>query len=404
MKILFTIAWRNIWRNKKRTWILGAAINFGILAMVFMSGYMDGFIKAFLNSALDKQYSHIQIHHPKFEEFFQLKYGVNNIDEVEDVLIENNYNYSTRTLANGLLSSSKKASSTPIMVFGIDPEMEEGITNPGSYLTEGKFLEGRRNPAYVSEALAKQLKLKLRSKIQLNFSDINGDRVSAVFKVAGFYDMKHVMLDKSRIYVRQSDLNRLIGKEEYANEVALLVNDFTDLTTDTTLLKGSFPDLKVQSWQEIAPELAIMDTSAMINSVVFKGIILFALIFGIVNTLMMSVLERTKELGVFNAIGMNRKKMFLMIVLEAIILSVVTTPIGLLLSILMIEYFGTYGLDLSFLSESLETWGIDSIIYMEVSIREYFNITVGLAVTGVISSIYPAIKTFKLKPAEAIRK
>lgn len=402
--MVFTIAWRNIWRNKKRTFILGAAINFGILAMVFMSGYIEGFIQSYLKSSLDKQYSHIQIHHPKFQEFYQLKYHLEEVEGMRSHLEENNVKYSDRTIANGLLSSSKKASSVPIMVFGINPETEENVTGPGSYLKEGKFLEGRRNPVYVSEAIAKQLKLKLRSKIQISFSDIAGERVSAVFKVAGIYNMKNGMLDKSRVYVRQSDLNRLLAHEGYANEIAIKYDDYEDLTERREAIQSKFADYKVEDWKELAPELALMTDTVAINSYVFKGIILFALIFGIVNTLLMSVMERTKELGVLIAIGLNKRKTFTMIMVEAILLSIITVPVGLLLSILMIQYFGTYGLDLSFLSESLQEFGIDSIIYMKVETAEYARITIGLAITSILASIYPAIKVMKLKPAEAIRK
>lgn len=402
--MVINIAWRNIWRNKKRTLILGSAINFGIIAMIFMTGYMDGIVNAYLETSLNKQYSHIQIHHPKFKEFFQMKYGISNIDELENYLDEKGIKNTKRTIVNGLLSSSKKVVSLPIMVYGIDKEKESNLTAPQNYLIEGKYLEGKRNPIYVSEAIANQLKLKIRSKLQITFSDKEGERIVSVFKVAGIYNMKNGMLDKSRVYVRQSDINRLLEDENYSNEMAIMLDNLDLIDAQKEVLKKTFKNLEIVDWKEVAPELAMMNNSIDLSAYIFKGIILFALIFGVVNTLLMSVMERTKELGILLAIGMNKLKVFQMIVIESILLSIITTPFGMIIAHLLILYYGKNGLDISAYGESLETYGIDPIIYTKVEFSEYVIVTVLLTVTSIIASIYPAIKALNLRPAEAIRK
>jgi len=164
------------------------------------------------------------------------------------------------------------------------------------------------------------------------------------------------------------------------------------------------PDMTVRTWDEIMPE-AGMYTSAMdFYLMIFMVIILLALGFGIVNTMLMAVLERVKELGMLMAVGMARKKVFRMIMLETIFLAITGSAIGMLISYLLIWYTGSTGLDLSTMyQEGFEAIGFSAIIYPEMSWDSYFQIIVMVILTGILASIYPARKALKLNPAEALR-
>jgi ABC-type antimicrobial peptide transport system permease subunit len=146
-----------------------------------------------------------------------------------------------------------------------------------------------------------------------------------------------------------------------------------------------------------------VESSFGITMVIFIGIILLALLFGIINTMLMAVLERTKELGMLMAIGMNKAKVFTMILLETVMLSFVGGICGILLGWALNLYFGVKGIDLGAWSTAYKSIGFDTLVYTKLSLSISLEIAVMVIVTGVIASIYPALKALKLKPAEAIR-
>ena len=136
---------------------------------------------------------------------------------------------------------------------------------------------------------------------------------------------------------------------------------------------------------------------------IFMSIILLALSFGIANTMLMAVLERKRELGMLMSVGLNRTKIFLMILFETIFISCVALPIGIFMSYLMISYFGQVGIDLSIFAEGLEAFGMKSMLYTKLPFNYYVNITILTLFVTFISSLFPARRALKLDPAEAVR-
>ena len=164
-----------------------------------------------------------------------------------------------------------------------------------------------------------------------------------------------------------------------------------------------FPSLEVMSWKEIQPDLAMMTGWVQKFYAVFMVVILAALAFGIVNTMLMVVLERTKELGMLTAIGMNKKRVFGMIMLESVFLSLVGGVVGMIVSKIIIALTARNGINFSSYKEGFEAMGYPSHIYPVISISFFLTVTLLIIVTGILSSIYPALKALKLDPAEALR-
>jgi len=166
-------------------------------------------------------------------------------------------------------------------------------------------------------------------------------------------------------------------------------------------IKASFPDEEVESWKDLAPELVFMQQWMSASLKVLIIIIMSALAFGIVNTMLMAVLERIRELGMLMSLGMKRIKVFLMIMFETIYLSTVGGPVGLLVGYLTIAYLGKEGIDLTNYSQGLEAIGYESVLYPTLQPLDYFQIVVGVVLTAFLASIYPAWKAIKLKPIDA---
>jgi ABC-type lipoprotein release transport system permease subunit len=194
-----------------------------------------------------------------------------------------------------------------------------------------------------------------------------------------------------------------LGTNNY-QEIAVLLHNNDDLETVANELQNQLPTLKVETWKDIMPEMKMMVESfdQMMNIIIF--IILLTLAFGLINTMLMAILERTREIGMLMAIGMNKKKIFTMIMTESLLLSLIGVPFGLLASWGIIELFQKTGIDLSAYAKGMEEWGFDTVVYPQMEPEFYTQITVQVVVIMFLASVYPAYKALKLKPVDALRK
>lgn len=242
------------------------------------------------------------------------------------------------------------------------------------------------------------------ARLTLTFLDKDNNQVGAVFRLAGLYDLTNSMFEKSTVFVRNTDLKKLtgLGENDFHQLVVKISNiDQTDAVTE--ILAQKLPDLEVMNWKKLQPDLAMMTGMVEQFYLIFGLIILAALAFGIINTMLMVVMERTRELGMLTAIGMNKRKVFSMIILESVFLSIIGGVAGMIISYILINISGKTGIDLSQQAEGFEAFGYSAIIYPVISNGFFGIVAVLIIITGVLSSIYPAMKALKLNPVEAIR-
>ncbi len=242
------------------------------------------------------------------------------------------------------------------------------------------------------------------SRIILSFLDVNGNQTGAAFRISGIFRTNNDLFEAMSLFVPEDELRRLTGLEEgqYHRFIARLEED--DLTNKVTPeVREAMPGLEVLSWKEIQTDLAMI--TDYINQIyaIFMVVILAALAFGIVNTMLMSVLERTRELGMLSAIGMNRRRVFMMIMLESVFLSVVGGFAGMAVSAGVIAITGRTGINLIKYAEGLEAFGYSANLYPTIGADFFIMLTVMIVLTGILSAIYPARKALQLNPVEALR-
>lgn len=405
--VLTKIAWRSIWRSKLRSAVVIFAIASGLLGGLFSSAWMNGMAKQRVENTFSYETGHMQLHHPGYAENKDVKKTISDVDaKLHELLDYPGIKAVTkRILVTGMSATANK--NMGVNIVGVDPDKEKDVFKIYQRIdsASGSFFgTGKKNSIVISKALAKELKAKLKSKIVLTFQDYNGEITGAAFKVVGLYKTDNNPWDKMHVFVRNEDLSRVLEiPENKVHEIVMVLDDFEQAETMVTGLQTKFPDDKVEDWAEISPYLSLMSGYMDTMMGLFMVIILGALGFGIVNTMLMVVLERTKELGMLMAIGMTRKRVFIMIMLETIFLALVGAFIGELISMLVINYFNKSGIDLSFVGEGMESVGYAAMTYPVLEAYRYIQITVLVFLTAVIASIYPAIKALKLHPAEAIR-
>jgi ABC-type lipoprotein release transport system permease subunit len=242
------------------------------------------------------------------------------------------------------------------------------------------------------------------SRIILSFLDINGDQTGAAFRICGIFRTNNDLFEATSLFVPEDQLRTLTGMQEgqYHRFIVRLEND--KLTDEVTpVIREALPGLEVLNWKEIQVDLAMI--ADYMNQIygIFMALILAALAFGIVNTMLMSVLERTRELGMLSAIGMNHRRIFTMIMLESIFLSIVGGFAGMAVSGIVIGITGHTGINLVKYSEGLEAFGYSAHLYPTIGADFFIMLTVLIVLTGVLSAIYPARKALKLNPVEALR-
>jgi putative ABC transport system permease protein len=257
---------------------------------------------------------------------------------------------------------------------------------------------------YGRQIMDSSLDYRIRNKIQLTFSDIHGTPVQSTFRVCGIYKTSNTGFDQASVFVDTRELAGLYGGNGVLiHEIAILAENTEDADGIKQKLEGISHLNTVDTWKSLAPDAAMMNDFMLIYYFIFIGIVMFALAFGIINTMMMTILERTKELGMLMAIGMNRRRIFAMIMLETIFLTAVGAAAGMISGWIIVEWLGRTGIHFSSWGEGFEAIGYAATVYPVITPSFFIFITAMVIATAVISSVWPARKALKLDPAEAIR-
>ena len=402
--MLLIIAWRNIWRNKLRSFVVIVSVSLGLVGGIFSMAMMYGMVNQRVQNIIENEISHIQVHHPKFTENYEMQYVVPDALELQKELMTSPEVEAvcSRLRIPGMASSAK--SGVGIMILGIQPDEERRVTRIHESLVEGSYLEGRRNPILIGEKLARKLKVRLRSKIVLTFQPREGELARGAFRIAGIYKTNNSAFDQRQVFVKRSDLVRISEyKDEHVNELAIWLKQIDLAETFSKQLQNKSKELQFLTWRKIQPDLAMVTDFMAESFIIFMSIILAALGFAIVNTMLMVVMERIRELGMLMAIGMNRGRVFRMIILESIFLCLVGGIAGVGVSFGLIEYFNHAGIDLGLFAEGFESVGYASQVYPELESKFYYIIGFMVVGMGIGAAVYPAWKVLRYQPAKALR-
>ena len=403
--MLTKIASRNIWRSRKRSLIIIAAVSIGLWAGIFMMAFYNGMIEQRINSAITDELSHIQVHHPEFRKEYDIKYHLSEGRKIVETIRKDSKIKAVagRIILKGMIASA--SGSSGITINGIMPEVEQELTNLHEKIIKGNYFNPQKtNEIILSEKLSKKLKLNLNKKSILTFQDAEGNLASGAFRITAIYKTVNGPYDDSNVFVKITDIDSLAGIPNAMNEIAILLKSNTELEEIQKKLEDKFPKTEVKNWMEISPELGLTISVGDQMVFIFMGIILLALAFGIVNTMMMSVLERTREIGMLLALGMNKFKIFMMILLETLFLIIAGCPVGILLAIVSIGITQRTGIDFSNFSEAYSSFGYSSIIYPSLTARQFGIIMLLVFITALFSALFPARRALKLNPAESLKK
>lgn len=404
--VIIVMAWRNIWRNKIRSLIIIGSVALGLVAGLFVLSLYKGIMEDRVNNVIREEVAHLQIHHATFKEDYDPQYVVSEKEKISEYLngMTTVQAYTVRTITQGMVATG--TGSSGVEIIGVDPEKENTVSQLNSRIIQGAgFDVSKKNQVLIGKKLAEKMHLKINSKAILTFTDQESNIISAAFRVAGIYQTDNTPRDERLTYVRRDDLNSFLSLADEYHEVAILLKHDEDVESVSAELKSIFGDFRIETWEELSPETKLMIDTTDQYSYIFITIIMFALSFGIINSMLMAVLERSREIGMLLALGMNRLRVFAMILTETIFLTLSGTPAGILITWLIVMFYNRHGLDITAVGgEAMSSFGFGTMIYPAFPWDKMVTEMAIVISAAFISSLFPALKAIRLQPVEALQK
>jgi ABC-type lipoprotein release transport system permease subunit len=406
LKLLIFISWRNIWRHPARSGVLLGAIIAGMWAGILVSSLSNGLIDQRFNNLIEESMTHIQVHHPDFVVEREPDMYIPEPDKLIEFLRNQNdiRSFTARTLAGGMIQSPQ--TSAGVQIQGIRIDWEKATTTFHETITQGEYLDTEaRNALIMGEKLADKLDMVIGNRVVLTFQTADNELTSAAFNITGLFRTTSARFDEQQVFVRSSDLSELIASKTVYHEFAMILQDADSSEAVATRINNAFPDLSAEIWYQLSPELRYIADFG--NSMTFYVmlVIMLALAFGILNTMLMAIFERMRELGMLMAVGMSKGRVFLMIMLESIMLTSTGAIAGMLLAYLSVEWLGNRGVDLAGVGgESMSEFGYDTVVYPIITSGDFTSIAILVVITVLVSAIYPSFKALKIKPADVVRE
>jgi ABC-type lipoprotein release transport system permease subunit len=404
---LLKLAWRNIWRNKRRTIILLCAMATGLIGIVFCEGFVLGWLDSMIEHATNKTSGQLTIfargwfQNPGVEKNFALDPSIEAAASGDPRVKA----WSPRVRVDGLLNTADR--SGMIAILGVDPAREAGVSVVPSAIAEGRWLQsGDENAAVIGAATAKRYNLKLGRKVVLLSQAADGEVGTGAFTVVGLFRTENETFDRSFAYISLPAAQRLVNLPGRATEVSLRLHDLNAADEVAKTLRAAIQSepCDVLSWEEQQPLTVKMIGMADVQTGIIYVVFFLAMAFGIVNTLLMAVNERYREIGIMLAIGARRAEIVAMVVLESLFLAVIALLIGNAVGLGLVWHFGRAGLDLSAWSKAMEMYGGAGILYLRVGADAVGRVSLATFAIAIVFSLYPAVRASRFKPIEAIQR
>jgi ABC-type lipoprotein release transport system permease subunit len=398
MKLLIILAWRNLWRYSRRTSIIILAIAIGIWSMLSISALMRGMMEQQVNNAIENFIGHIQIHAPNYRDDPVINYSMSPPQEKLLNFLNNSSevtHWATRVRVPGVVSSERE--SIGVSLVGIDPAQEQGLSFIGN-----QYLIGDHD-IILGKKLADYLETRLGKRVVLMSQTENNEIVERGFRVAGIYDAKTEDVEMQFIFIKRQTAQDMLEMGDKISELEILSSNREQLDSLLANLRSLAPELDVQTWQTIMP---ILQASIKIFEgflLIWYIVVFIAMAFGLINTLLMAIFERTREIGLLQALGMKPPSIIGQILFESLFLLIIGLIIGNIMGWLTLIATAN-GLDFSQYAAGYEMIGLSSLIYPVLHLEDIITANILIIGLGVIASFYPAWRAAQIIPLNAISR
>ena len=402
--ILFRLAWRNLWRNYRRTTIMLAAITVGVWAMIFMTAMLRGMVDDMVVTAVRNLPGHAQIHHPAYRDDPSI---TNSIPPPEGALLEGLgqpgiVKWSARVRVPAVITSEHDTRGT--LLVGIDPAAEVGLSFVADSVVEGRFLESPDDSGLVvGRKMVDTLDTRLDRRVVVMSQDPDNEIMDRGFRIVGIFEAELEQIEESFIFTGRKTVQTLLNMEDQVSEIALLGTGYRDVSAVLGLRESAGTDLEVLPWYELDSYLGTMLSTMDGFILIWIVVVFLALSFGLVNTLVMAVFERVREIGLMQALGMRPVMILLQVLLETLLLLLVGLAAGNLLAVSSVAAVAD-GIDLSVVSEAMQMMGVANVLYPSLEMNDLILANAVVIVLGILAGLSPAWRAARYHPVEAINQ
>jgi len=403
--VLARLAWRNLWRNHRRTLIMLAAITLGVWAMIFMTALMRGMVSQMIADGISALPGHVQVHHPEYRDDPSIANLIPTPDTELSALFEDAgfVKWASRVRVPAVITSEYE--SRGLTLLGIDPGSERDLTFVDYDAVEGRFLNSSDDSGIViGKKMAATLNTEIGKRIVLMSQDPDNDIADRGFRVVGLFEANVQSFEENFLFAGKATVQKMLRIGDQVSELVVLGDDYRDVDSEfekvSQLVDGS---VEVKRWFELDPYLGTM-LGVMDGFVLVWIVVIFlALSFGLVNTLVMAVFERVREIGLMLALGMKPINILGQIVVESLLLLAIGLAMGSALAWATVQPIKD-GIDVSIVGEGMDMWGMSSVLYPELLFSDVVLANVVVLLLGFLASLSPAWRASRYEPIEAITK
>jgi len=406
MQLYLRIAWRNIWRHRRRTINIVLAMGLSLAMMMFYDGMMDGFNQAIYGAAIRVLGGNIQVHEHGYREKIDSSPLLALTDDsavVKAALSQPNVLAATRRINTGGLASNREGAFS-ISIIGIEPEAEQPVSLIASHIADGRWLTGKdQDSILIGRGLADVMSLKVGDRFTMVGSDVHKENRQRTMTVVGIYDIGLPSQEKKVLYISLAEAQSLFGLNGKSSEVQITLAKLGQENAVVSALSPMLPGYEVESWEKNYPELgaAVSRKGGVMN--VFGVVIIMISGIGILNLLLMAVYERTREIGLLGAMGLKPRQIAALFILEGTLIGVVGVVAGIGLGLILNGVFSQVGMDMSAYSSATEYMSlISGRVYTTLGLSNIVWRGLTVIIISTLAAWIPANEAARREPAEAL--
>jgi ABC-type lipoprotein release transport system permease subunit len=404
LPLLTTLAWRNLWRHTRRTAVILFALALGVWSMITLAALIRGSMEQHITKEILNLTGHVQLHAPKYRDDPAVEHRLPPVTkELTSVLQRRPVSaWAARVRVPAVISSERE--SAGVVLVGIDPAAEKGLSFIATAITEGRYLESPDDTGLLlGRKLAQRLETEHGRRVVLMSQDVNNEITDRGFRVVGIFDADPQAMETSYVFIGRGIAQKMMKIGDDVSEIALITPDRNRLEALVARLRSHAAGLEVAPWTELQPLLVLTEKVNNVVLLIWYAVVFAAMSFGLVNTLLMAVYERTREFGLFQALGMPPRYVLGQVLVESLILLVFALIGGNLLAWASVAWLEG-GIDLSAFAEGLEMVGVSPVIYPALSTIDVLAANSIVMILGVAASLYPAWRASRYAPIEAITR
>ena len=405
LPVLTRLAWRYLWRNHRRTIVMLSAISIGAWAMIFMTALTRGMVDQMISDGISVLPGHVQLHNPDYLDDPSITNRVSLTDaELASRFADAGFSaWASRVRVPAVITSERE--SRGVTLLGIDPAAERDFSFVDYDEVDGRFLEAPDDTGVVIGAkLAATLDTEVGKRIVLMSQDPDNEIADRGFRVVGLFHANMETYEETYAFIGKQTAQTMLRIGDTTTEVVFFGDDYRDVEPTYEKVQAAVDDsMKVSRWTEVDTYLGTM-LSVMDGFMLIWVIVIFlALSFGLVNTLVMAVFERVREIGLMLALGMKPASILGQIIIESMMLLSVGLLIGDTLAWVTVKPLES-GIDISVVAKGMEMFGASSVLYPKLYLDDVILSNVVVLVLGFLASLSPAWRASRYEPVEAITK